>query len=134
MAARSQSAAADRRGLEHHEQQLLQRRWSADETSKCQLVKLQNQYAKPRPAPPLGLTAPQLRPHPHQARAAAAKDTASAPVIDVTQHGIFKVLGKGQLPAQPVVVKAKFFSKLVGVDIDGCAFGGGGVGAGFWGR
>jgi hypothetical protein len=49
-----------------------------------------------------------------QAREAAAKDKSSAPVIDVTKHGLFKVLGKGQLPAQPVVVKAKFFSKLVG--------------------
>lgn len=35
-----------------------------------------------------------------------------APVIDVTKHGIFKVLGKGQLPKQPVVVKAKFVSAL----------------------
>lgn len=35
-----------------------------------------------------------------------------APVIDVTQSGYFKVLGKGQLPRQPVIVKAKFFSKL----------------------
>ena len=26
-------------------------------------------------------------------------------------QGIFKVLGKGELPAQPMVVKAKFFSK-----------------------
>ncbi|EGR27178.1 ribosomal protein, putative [Ichthyophthirius multifiliis] len=34
-----------------------------------------------------------------------------APVIDVTKAGFFKVLGKGRLPAQPVVVKAKFFSK-----------------------
>ncbi len=60
-------------------------------------------------------SAAPLSPPPRpQARATAAKDTASAPVIDVTQHGIFKVLGKGQLPAQPVVVKAKFFSKLVG--------------------
>jgi hypothetical protein len=50
---------------------------------------------------------------PPQARAAAAKDKATAPVIDVTKFGISKVLGKGQLPAQPVVVKAKFFSKLV---------------------
>jgi large subunit ribosomal protein L27Ae len=33
------------------------------------------------------------------------------PVIDVTKAGYFKVLGKGYLPAQPVVVKAKFFSK-----------------------
>ena len=27
-------------------------------------------------------------------------------------QGIFKVLGKGTLPPQPLVVKAKFFSKL----------------------
>ena len=27
-------------------------------------------------------------------------------------QGIFKVLGKGVLPKQPVIVKAKFFSKL----------------------
>merc|ERR1712188_19021 len=33
------------------------------------------------------------------------------PVIDVTQKGFFKVLGKGRLPNQPVIVKAKFFSK-----------------------
>jgi len=30
----------------------------------------------------------------------------------VLLQGIFKVLGKGTLPPQPVVVKAKFFSKL----------------------
>jgi len=45
-------------------------------------------------------------------RLAAAKDTSTAPVIDVTQHGFFKVLGKGELPQQPVVVRAKFISKL----------------------
>lgn len=33
-------------------------------------------------------------------------------MIDVTKYGISKVLGKGQLPEQPVVVKAKFFSAL----------------------
>eukprot|EP00466_Bigelowiella_natans_P011710 jgi/Bigna1/50066/estExt_Genewise1.C_650094 len=33
------------------------------------------------------------------------------PVIDVTKAGFFKVLGKGKLPSQPVIVKAKFFSK-----------------------
>ena len=63
----------------------------------------------PPPSPP------QKKPtqkNPQKAREAAAKSKAQAPVIDVTQHGIFKVLGKGQLPAQPVVVKAKFFSKL----------------------
>jgi large subunit ribosomal protein L27Ae len=36
----------------------------------------------------------------------------AAPLLDVTQHGIFKVLGKGDLPGQAMVVKAKFFSKL----------------------
>lgn len=35
-----------------------------------------------------------------------------APVIDVTKAGYFKVLGKGALPKQPVVVKARFFSKI----------------------
>merc|ERR1739845_143434 len=34
-----------------------------------------------------------------------------AVVIDVTQKGYFKVLGKGVLPKQPVIVKAKFFSR-----------------------
>jgi len=46
------------------------------------------------------------------ARIEAAKDTSTAPVIDVTNHGIFKVLGKGNLPSQPLVVRAKFVSKL----------------------
>ena len=40
---------------------------------------------------------------------ATVKD--KAPVIDVTKAGFFKVLGRGRLPHQPVVVKAKFFSK-----------------------
>ncbi|KAK5643957.1 hypothetical protein RI129_007802 [Pyrocoelia pectoralis] len=35
-----------------------------------------------------------------------------APVIDVVQHGFHKVLGKGTLPNQPVIVRAKLFSKL----------------------
>jgi large subunit ribosomal protein L27Ae len=45
-------------------------------------------------------------------RTAAAKDTAQAPVIVCCKYNISKVLGKGPLPNQPVVVKAKFFSKL----------------------
>eukprot|EP01025_Chloroclados_australasicus_P015471 TRINITY_DN1741_c0_g1_i1.p3 TRINITY_DN1741_c0_g1~~TRINITY_DN1741_c0_g1_i1.p3 ORF type:complete len:148 (-),score=15.03 TRINITY_DN1741_c0_g1_i1:152-595(-) len=45
-------------------------------------------------------------------RVECAKDTSKAPLIDVTKYGKFKVLGKGRLPPQPVVVKAKFFSKL----------------------
>jgi large subunit ribosomal protein L27Ae len=43
-----------------------------------------------------------------------AKKSASAekaPVIDVTQSGFFKVLGKGALPKIPLIVKARFFSK-----------------------
>ena len=40
---------------------------------------------------------------------ATVKD--KVPVIDVTKAGFFKVLGKGRLPNQPVVVKAKLFSK-----------------------
>ncbi|URD83873.1 60S ribosomal protein [Musa troglodytarum] len=44
---------------------------------------------------------------------AAAKDGATAPSIDVTQFGYFKVLGKGMLPPdRPVVVKAKLVSKI----------------------
>jgi large subunit ribosomal protein L27Ae len=33
------------------------------------------------------------------------------PVIDCVRAGYFKVLGKGLLPKQPVIVKAKFFSR-----------------------
>ncbi|BFZ20361.1 hypothetical protein BsWGS_23400 [Bradybaena similaris] len=35
-----------------------------------------------------------------------------APVIDVVQAGYYKVLGKDHLPQRPVIVKAKFFSKV----------------------
>merc|ERR1712125_121813 len=40
------------------------------------------------------------------------KEKDVAPVIDVTKAGFFKVLGKGSIPRQKVIVKAKFFSKL----------------------
>ncbi|CAG5075538.1 Similar to rpl27a: 60S ribosomal protein L27a (Xenopus laevis) [Cotesia congregata] len=33
------------------------------------------------------------------------------PVIDLSKAGYYKLLGKGRLPDQPVIVKAKFFSK-----------------------
>lgn len=42
--------------------------------------------------------------------AAAKADTSKALVIDVTQHGFFKVLGTGALPALPLLVKARFVS------------------------
>ncbi|RZF33587.1 hypothetical protein LSTR_LSTR007710 [Laodelphax striatellus] len=34
-----------------------------------------------------------------------------APVIDVVKAGYYKVLGKGNIPKTPVIVRAKFFSK-----------------------
>ncbi|MPC59189.1 60S ribosomal protein L27a [Portunus trituberculatus] len=43
-----------------------------------------------------------------QTRTNYAKVTRKAPVINV---GYYKVLGKGNLPKQPVIVKAKFFSR-----------------------
>lgn len=45
-----------------------------------------------------------------RAKAASATD-GQAPVIDVTKAGFYKVLGNGDLPSIPVIVKAKFFSK-----------------------
>lgn len=38
--------------------------------------------------------------------------SASAPVIDTLAAGYGKVLGKGKLPQVPVIVKARFVSKL----------------------
>eukprot|EP00922_Rhytidocystis_sp_ex-Travisia-forbesii_P004348 GHVS01006325.1.p1 GENE.GHVS01006325.1~~GHVS01006325.1.p1 ORF type:complete len:148 (+),score=12.06 GHVS01006325.1:47-490(+) len=34
-----------------------------------------------------------------------------APVVDVSKSGYFKVLGKGLLPNQPIIVKARYFTK-----------------------
>merc|ERR1712079_97535 len=46
-----------------------------------------------------------------QTRTKYAGETGKAPVIDVSRAGFFKVLGKGALPKQPVIVKARFFSR-----------------------
>ena len=47
-----------------------------------------------------------------QTRVKGAKNkTGAAPIIDVMRSGHYKVLGKGKLPKQPVIVKAKFFSR-----------------------
>ncbi|XP_072991002.1 large ribosomal subunit protein uL15x-like [Typha latifolia] len=44
---------------------------------------------------------------------AASAGAGEAPLVDVTQFGYFKVLGKGMLPSDcPVVVKAKLISKI----------------------
>ncbi|KAG3276387.1 hypothetical protein H1C71_036983, partial [Ictidomys tridecemlineatus] len=42
---------------------------------------------------------------------AAKNKTGAAPIIDVAQSGYYKVLGKGKLPQQPVIVKVKFFRR-----------------------
>merc|ERR1712224_850087 len=44
-------------------------------------------------------------------REEAAKDTEKAPVLDIVKCGYFKVGGKGQIPNQPIIVKARYFSK-----------------------
>merc|ERR1739840_15059 len=46
-----------------------------------------------------------------QTRTKYADSKDKAPVIDVSRAGFFKVLGKGALPKQPVIVKARFFSR-----------------------
>jgi large subunit ribosomal protein L27Ae len=47
-----------------------------------------------------------------KAAEAAAAGPDRAPLVDVTQFGYFKVLGKGRLPDKPLVVKAKLVSKV----------------------
>ncbi|MCJ8734548.1 hypothetical protein PDJAM_G00236600 [Pangasius djambal] len=49
----------------------------------------------------------------------AQKPEGPAPIIDVVRAGYFKVLGKGKLPKQPVIVKAKFFSRRAEEKIKG---------------
>merc|ERR1712096_18656 len=46
-----------------------------------------------------------------QTRTKYAGQSAKAPVIGCSRAGYFKVLGKGALPKQPVIVKARFFSR-----------------------
>ncbi|XP_041510395.1 60S ribosomal protein L27a-like [Microtus oregoni] len=55
-----------------------------------------------------------------QTRVNAAKNkTGVAFIIDVVRSGYYKVLGKGNLPKQPVIVKAKFFSRRAEEKIKG---------------
>ncbi|ANB13156.1 ribosomal 60S subunit protein L28 [Sugiyamaella lignohabitans] len=42
----------------------------------------------------------------------AASSSSAAPVIDTLAAGFGKVLGKGKLPTVPVIVKARYVSKL----------------------
>ncbi len=48
---------------------------------------------------------------PEEVRTSHAK-TSEVPVIDCEKLGVFKVLGKGVLPKQPVIVRARFFTDL----------------------
>ncbi len=48
---------------------------------------------------------------PEEIRTAHA-NTSEVPVIDCEKMGIFKVLGKGNLPKQAVIVRARYFSEL----------------------
>lgn len=52
---------------------------------------------------------------PSEVREEAAKDTTKAPMIDLTQHGVFKLLGRGHID-RPIIVKTKFISSIVNVD------------------
>jgi len=52
-----------------------------------------------------------------EAREQFKANTSKAPVIDVVKHGFMKVTGKGQLPAQAVIVKARYFTKEAEVKI-----------------
>ncbi|XP_057602767.1 60S ribosomal protein L27a-like [Hippopotamus amphibius kiboko] len=50
---------------------------------------------------------------------AAKNKTGAAPIIDVMRSGYYKVLGKGKLPKQPVIMKATFFSRIAEEKIKG---------------
>uniref|UniRef100_H0W4N5 Large ribosomal subunit protein uL15 n=1 Tax=Cavia porcellus TaxID=10141 RepID=H0W4N5_CAVPO len=49
--------------------------------------------------------------------------TRVAPIIDVVRLGYYKVLGKGKLSKQPVIMKAKFFSRRAEEKIKGVGAG-----------
>merc|ERR1719297_399521 len=52
-----------------------------------------------------------------QTRINYKENTEKAPVIDVVKAGYMKVTGKGRLPQQPVIVKARYFTKDAEVKI-----------------
>lgn len=63
-----------------------------------------------------------------QTRGNAAKNrTRAAPITDVVRSGYCRVLGKGKLPKQPVIVKVKFFSRRAEAKIKGGMGAGGAV-------
>ncbi|XP_023607142.1 60S ribosomal protein L27a-like [Myotis lucifugus] len=50
---------------------------------------------------------------------AAENKTVAAPFIDVVRLSYYKILGKEELPKQPVIVKAKFFSRRAEEKMEG---------------
>merc|ERR1719469_815289 len=52
-----------------------------------------------------------------QTRTYYKEKTDKAPVIDILKAGYMKVTGKGQLPEQPVIVKARYFTREAEVKI-----------------
>ncbi|XP_042812106.1 60S ribosomal protein L27a-like [Panthera leo] len=58
---------------------------------------------------------------------AAKNKTGLVPITDVVRSCYYKVLGKGKLPKQPVIERAKFFSRIAEEKVKG---GGGGGGEG----
>mmetsp|Transcript_34155 Transcript_34155/g.79227 ORF Transcript_34155/g.79227 Transcript_34155/m.79227 type:complete len:149 (-) Transcript_34155:90-536(-) len=46
-----------------------------------------------------------------QTRVWYKEHTEKAPIIDCVRHGYMKVTGKGHLPEQPLIVKARYFTK-----------------------
>jgi large subunit ribosomal protein L27Ae len=53
-----------------------------------------------------------LVPAEKRAQYLSEKKTDTAPVLDLLPLGYAKVLGKGRLPEIPVVVRARYFSKV----------------------
>uniref|UniRef100_A0A182MX19 Large ribosomal subunit protein uL15 n=1 Tax=Anopheles culicifacies TaxID=139723 RepID=A0A182MX19_9DIPT len=49
---------------------------------------------------------------PEKVREEAKKNPAKVPVVDLVQFGYFKLLGSGLPPKAPIIVKAKYFSRL----------------------
>uniref|UniRef100_A0A8C9LQK4 Large ribosomal subunit protein uL15 n=1 Tax=Piliocolobus tephrosceles TaxID=591936 RepID=A0A8C9LQK4_9PRIM len=50
---------------------------------------------------------------------AAKNQSGAAPIIDVVRLDYYKVLGKGKLPQQPVIMEAKFFSRRAEEKVEG---------------
>eukprot|EP00416_Gambierdiscus_australes_P032903 CAMPEP_0171091166 /NCGR_PEP_ID=MMETSP0766_2-20121228/32271_1 /TAXON_ID=439317 /ORGANISM="Gambierdiscus australes, Strain CAWD 149" /LENGTH=145 /DNA_ID=CAMNT_0011549231 /DNA_START=54 /DNA_END=491 /DNA_ORIENTATION=- len=49
---------------------------------------------------------------PEHVRLHYKENTDKAPIIDVLKAGYMKVVGKGKLPDQPLIVKARYFTKI----------------------